>query len=72
MFFTYVLALVGLITLVGIAIAAIVISWQHQIGPTDPVSDDPYDEALGAAARMQAAAWTAVHELRALDPDREE
>jgi hypothetical protein len=65
MLFVYVLAAIGLVALIALAVVAL----------DDPpekraVESDPYDEALNATARMQASAWEAVQELRALDDGR--
>lgn len=62
MLFVYVLALIGLVALVGLAAAAL-------MQPPAPRGEDPdpYDEALEAVARLQAGAWQAVQQLRQLD-----
>ena len=59
MFFVYVLALVGLAVLLGVAI------WVAGVLLDEPPETpaDPYDEALAAAGRLQARAWEAAHEL---------
>ena len=62
MVFLYLLALIGLGTLIALSILAVVIAGRR-------VSDDPFDQALTAVARLQSAAWRSVQELRALDAD---
>ena len=59
MFFTYFLATVGLVALLGIAV------WVAGVLLDEPPETpaDPYDEALAAAGRLQARAWEAAHEL---------
>lgn len=72
MFFVYILALIGLLTLLGIA-GWVLSVWSG--APSEaPATDDPYDDALAAAARLQARAWEAAHELRQLgrEPGRQE
>ncbi len=62
MVFVYLLALIGLLALIALAVVAL----------TEPTESpepeaDPYEDALGAVARIQAGAWQAVEELRQLD-----
>jgi hypothetical protein len=61
MFFVYCLALIGLGVLVFLA-------WAALADAISEVNDDsdPYDEALDAAARLNAGAWEAIQELRQL------
>jgi hypothetical protein len=67
MFFVYVLALVGLLAVIGMAAWVGSVWWEN--GADTLPADDPYDEALAAAARLQARAWEAVHELSQTDPE---
>ncbi len=60
MFFVYVLALVGLVALLAVAGWVIRVGWD---APPEAGADDPYADALTSAARLQAQAWEAVHEL---------
>ncbi len=64
MVFVYVLALIGLAVLIVIAVAAIAALSEPS---EERATDDPYDAALDAVARLQAAAWTAIHELKDLE-----
>jgi hypothetical protein len=67
-FFVYLLALVGLLCLFVLAGLAIVSALRDPAGP--PAAGDPFDEALSAVATIQARAWEAIHQLRALDSER--
>lgn len=60
MAFVYTLALIGLIALLVLAASGLA------YGLDEPEPDDPYEQALVAAARLQAGAWEAIHELRRL------
>lgn len=62
MFFVYILALIGLFTLVFLALAYL----SEPVDPT-PTEADPYDESLDAVARLQAGAWEAIQEMNRLD-----
>lgn len=64
MIFVYLLALIGLLTLVGLAALAI-IGAGRRIGEREP--EDSFDLALSAVARLQSSAWRAIQELRELD-----
>jgi len=61
MLFVYTLAFIGLLVLVVLAAAALAED------TTAEECDDPYHDALSAAARIQAGAWQAVHELGQLE-----
>lgn len=58
MFFVYLLAALGLAVLLVLAASGLA------YGLDEPDPDDPYEQALAAAARLQAGAWEAIHELR--------
>lgn len=62
MVFVYILALIGLLALIALAVVAVA-------EPSEPPEPevDPYEDALGAVARIQAGAWRAVAELRELE-----
>jgi hypothetical protein len=62
--FVYLLALIGLLTLLGLSAAAI-LGADRGIGEREPA--DAFDVALAAVARLQSSAWRAVQELRDLD-----
>jgi hypothetical protein len=64
-FFVYLLALVGLATL--IILAADTMLGTSEQPPSEVLDNDPYDKALAASAELQAEAWTALHELRSID-----
>jgi hypothetical protein len=60
----WVLALIGLATLVGLAVLALVSAART---PVNPEPEDAFDVALAAVSRLQAGAWSAIQELRDLD-----
>lgn len=64
MVFVYLLALIGLLTLLALAASAILGAGRGLIGRD---SEDSFDLALSAVSRLQASAWRAVQELRQLD-----
>ena len=65
MVLVYALALLGLVALVVLAMVGVAVL----LGESDRASD-PYDDALDSVSRLQSGAWTAIRELRDLDPDR--
>jgi hypothetical protein len=67
MLFVYLLAGIGLLTLLGLAAAA-VLGVEH-VGGEEP--EDAFDAALTAVGRLQSAAWQAIQELRDLDQRHE-
>lgn len=62
MTFVYLLALIGFLASVALAVMALA----EPVEPTEP-EDNPYDAALLATARIQSGAWTAIQELRQLE-----
>lgn len=64
MIFVYLLAIIGLLTLLGLAAAA-VLGAGRSLGSNEP--SDSFDLALTAVSRLRASAWKAIQELRALD-----
>jgi hypothetical protein len=67
MVFVYLLAAIGLVSLIVLATAAI----GDTRDPGSPASADPFDAAVNAAAELNAEAWKAIHELRELNSERE-
>lgn len=62
-------ALIGLATLLGLAVLAVVGAARNQ---ANPEPEDAFDVALAAVSRLQAGAWSAIQELRDLDSSRKE
>lgn len=70
MFFTYLLALVGLLVLLSIG-AFVVRALLEDPAAAEP---DPYQASLDAAGRIQAEAWTAIqrlHDIRVANGSRD-
>lgn len=63
MVFVYFLACIGLFALLGLSAAAVL--GIHRYG--DEETEDSFDLAVSAVARLQSAAWRAIQELRDLD-----
>lgn len=67
--FEFLLALIGLATLLALGVVAIAGS-RPRADYDEP--EDAFDEAVGAASRLQARAWTAIREIRELSREEED